>query len=135
MGCKFSFLCDSKYLNIYTQEIPKSYRIAKPRSVKAKDVSGNSNSYRLKELNSGTIYYIDATASYTYVEDSKLYRSAESAASNRVKVLTEIDISAYAVSTNKIKIEWDDVWNTDGRIGYKLYISETAVLPIRRRYT
>jgi len=112
----------SKYLNIYTQEIPKSYRIAKPRSVKAKDVSGNSNSYRLKELNSGTIYYIDATASYTYVEDSKLYRSAESAASNRVKVLTEIDISAYAVSTNKIKIEWDDVWNTDGRIGYKLYI-------------
>ncbi|NLU26173.1 MAG: fibronectin type III domain-containing protein [Hungateiclostridium thermocellum] len=116
----------SKYLNIYTQEIPKSYRIAKPRSVKAKDVSGNSNSYRLKELNSGTIYYIDATASYTYVEDSKLYRSAESAASNRVKVLTEIDISAYAVSTNKIKIEWDDVWNTDGRIGYKLYISENG---------
>mgnify|MGYP001168289236 CR=1 FL=1 len=116
----------SKYLNFYVQEISKPYRAAKPRTLKAKDVSGNLDSYRLKDLNSGTIYYVDATAYHTFAEDSKLYRSAESPASNRVKVLTEIDVDAYSISTNKIKIEWDDVWNTNGRIDYKLYISENG---------
>lgn len=116
----------SKYLNVYVQEISKPYRAARPRTLKAKDVSGNVDSYRLKELDSGTIYYMDMTAYHTFTEDSKLYRSAESPTSNRVKVLTDIAVEAYSISTNKIKIEWDDVWNSNGRIDYKLYISENS---------
>ena len=54
----------------------------------------------------------------------KLLFKSESVPSNKVKVLTDINIYAYSHGTNKIKIEWDDVWDTNGRIDYKLYVSE-----------
>lgn len=116
----------SGYVNFYTQEIAKPYRSGGTRSLRERDVPGNIGEYRLKGLSSGTVYYIDATAYYNYVFNDTTYSSPQSAASNRVKVLTDISISAYALESNKIKIEWDDVWNTGGRIDYKLYISENS---------
>lgn len=116
----------SGYVNFYTQEIAKPYRSGGTRSLRERDVPGNTGKHRLKGLKSGTVYYIDATAYYNYFFDDTTYSSPQSAASNRVKVLTDISISAYALESNKIKIEWDDVWNTGGRIDYKLYISENS---------
>ncbi len=113
-----------KYLNIYLQEVPKAYRPSTTRKLKERDISGNLSSFRLKELNSGTIYYLDMTAYHTHANESTIYSSPESVPSNRVKVLTDISINAYSHGTNQIKIEWDDVWDTTGRIDYKLYISE-----------
>lgn len=121
----------SGYVNFYTQEIAKPYKGGGARSLKDRDVSGNhisGNTYahRLKGLKSGTVYYIDATAYYNFVFNDTTYSSPQSGTSNRVKVLTNINVSAYALEGNKIKIEWDDVWNTGGRIDYKLYISENS---------
>lgn len=120
----FPYYAVSRYLNIYTQEIAKPYRTAGIRTLREKNISGGATSYRLKGLNSGTIYYVDMTAYHTYIEDGTTYTSPESVPSNRLKVLTDISIDAYSYATNKIMIEWDDVWNSGGRIGYKLYISE-----------
>lgn len=116
----------SSYLNIYLQEITKPYRPTRSRVLREKDIPGSADSYRLKELNSGTIYYVDMTAYHTHVEENTTYSSPESVPSNKVKILTDISINAYSHSTNKIKIEWDDVWNSGGRIDYKLYVSENS---------
>lgn len=115
---------EGKYLNLYTQEVPKSYRPSTSRILKERNIPGSNISYRLKELNSGTIYYLDMTSYYTHTDGNTTNLSPESAPSNKVKVLTDISISAYSYGTNQIKIEWDDVWDKNGRIDYKLYISE-----------
>lgn len=115
-----------KYLNLYLQEVPKSYKPSTSRILKERDISGSFSSYRLKELNSGTIYYLDMTAYHTHSNESTVYSSPESVSSNKVKVLTDMGINAYSYGTNQIKIEWDDVWDTSGRIDYKLYISENG---------
>lgn len=115
------------YLNLYLQEVPKGYRPASGRVSKERGIPHNTDySYRVKDLKSGTIYYMDMTAYYTYTDGDKVYSSPESAPSNKVKVLTDIDIAAYSYGANQIKIEWDDVWDTGGRIAYKLYVSESG---------
>jgi hypothetical protein len=116
------------YLNFYAQEVPKSYRTGGARIAKERNVRIDSGitSRRMKDLKTGTIYYFDTTAYYKYTEVDKTMTGTESEPSNRVKVMTNIDINAYSVGNNKIKIEWDDVWNTTGRINYKLYISDSS---------
>lgn len=116
-----------KYVNFYTRKIPKSYSPGGARTLKEGSIPVTSGAYkhRLRELDSGTIYHIDATSYYTYYnEGGNILYSTESGRSNIVKVLTDIELNAYALGTNQIKIEWDDVWDSDGRIGYKLYVSE-----------
>lgn len=113
-----------KYLNLYLQEVPKAYRPSTSRILKERDMSGSYEFYRLKELNSGTMYYLDMTAYHTHADEDTIYSSPESVPSNKVKVLTDISIAAYSYGTNQIKIEWDDVWDSGGRIAYKLYVSE-----------
>ena len=110
--------------NLYLQEAAKAYRPTTSRILKERDMSGTNTSFRLKELKSGTIYNLDMTAYRTYTDEGTVYKSSESGISNKVKVLTDIDIAAYSYRTDQIKIEWDDVWDTRGRIPYKLYISE-----------
>jgi hypothetical protein len=83
------------------------------------------NEIRLKELTPGTIYIVDTTAYYTKNLESGVVKGQESAPSNKVKIMTDIEINAFSFGTNKIKIEWDDVWNSGKRIEYKLYVSET----------
>lgn len=117
------------FYNLYLQEAAKGYRPVTSRVLKERDIPGSDNSIRLKELKSGTIYNLDmtATAYRTYPDGDKVYKSPESGLSNKVKVLTDIEIAAYSQGTDKIKIEWDDVWDTQGRISYKLYISESEL--------
>lgn len=115
------------YLNFYQQEIPKPYKSVPTNRILAdKDIRAESGitSHRLKNLKSGTIYYFDATAYYRYTEGTGTLTSDESAPSNRIKAMTGISLAAYAVGPNQIKIEWDDVWNSNGRINYRLYISD-----------
>jgi hypothetical protein len=76
------------------------------------------------ELKSGTIYAMQGTASYKYGD--MLQFTATSARSAAVKFLTGLKVSAARVAgTNDIRIVWDDVWDTSGRINYRILISET----------
>jgi len=112
------------YQNIYIQE---AGRTATPRTIAARDIPGSRNNYRIKNLKSGKIYYIDVTAYHlNYNLDGSTYPSAESLPSNKLKVLTDIDVAAYSYGTNEIKIEWDDVWDIGKRIDYKIYVSEDS---------
>ncbi len=117
------------YLNYYLQEVSKPYKPVKPTILKEGDIAAETaqdNQIRLKELNSGTVYYAYSRAYYSYNTDSGTYTSSESAPSNTVKFLTDIDINAYSYGPNQIKIEWDDVWNSGKRMDYKLYVSENS---------
>jgi len=129
VGLKWDVTFDTAavgYLNLYLQEVPKGYRTATSRVLRERGISQKSNPHKVRDLKSGTIYYMDMTAYQIYTDASGdiAYTSPESSPSNRVKVLTDIDIAAYSYGTNQIKIEWDDVWDIGGRIGYKLYVSE-----------
>lgn len=129
---KFPGEAISGFVNFYTRKIPKSYgggggRILEEGNVSVSTSSSATYEHRLKELDSGTIYNIDMTSYYTYYnEGGNILYSTESSRSNIVKVLTDIELNVYALGTNQIKIEWDDVWDADGRIGYKLYVSENS---------
>ena len=117
----------SLFLNDYLQEVNKPYKPVKPVILKQESLPGETsadNMLRLKNLNSGTVYYAYSKAFYTYNYDGATYTSNESTASNTVKFLTDIAINAYSYGPNQIKIEWDDVWNSGKRMDYKLYISE-----------
>lgn len=120
-------VAQNKYINIYLQEITKPYKPSKPLELREseKGISGGETSFRLKNLNSGTIYFAYARAYYTYTEGMTTYTSPESLPSNAVKFLTDIEIEAYSCGSRQIKIIWDDVWNVGKRIDYKLYISES----------
>jgi hypothetical protein len=122
------------FINYYLQEVNKGYKPAKSVVLKEGNVNANTtgdgtdNQIRLKEMNSGTVYYTYAKAYYTYIISgtSTTYTSGESSASNTVKFLTDIAINAYPFGPNQIKIEWDDVWNSGKRMDYKLYVSENS---------
>ncbi|MDQ2087864.1 fibronectin type III domain-containing protein [Herbivorax sp. ANBcel31] len=117
------------FINFYTRKIPKSYEAGGTRTLEEGNLPVSTApdatyEHRMNELDSGTIYHIDMTAYHTYMVEGNTLNSPESGSSNIVKALTDIEVEAYAKGTNEIKIVWDDVWNTDGRIDYKLYISE-----------
>jgi len=77
------------------------------------------------ELDHGTIYELYGTSSYTYGEFGQY--TFTSGKSNRVKFMTHLEFGAELISgTNEIKIVWDDVWDTDGRIDYRILISDTS---------
>lgn len=115
-----------KYINIYLEEYAKGYRPIKPVSLKEKDMPAGNTPIRMRNLNSGTIYRANAKAYYEYINagNSTRLKSEESASSNTVKFLTDINITCVTMDTSKIKIIWDDVWNNGKRINYKLYVSE-----------
>ncbi len=113
-----------KYVNIYLEESAKSYRTAKKSTINA--LPGDTSPIRMRNLNSGTVYKANAKAYYQYTDalNTNKYNSAESASSNTVKFLTDINLQCFTMGTDKIKIKWDDVWNDGKRISYKLYVSE-----------
>ena len=76
------------------------------------------------ELDSGTIYEFYGRNRYTYGEYGQY--TYTSGRSNRVKFLTGLEVEAELIhGTNNIRIVWDDVWDTDGRINYRILISDT----------
>lgn len=77
------------------------------------------------ELEHGMIYEFYGRSSYTYGELGEY--TFTSGRSNRVRFLTDLEFGAELISgTNEIKIVWDDVWDTDGRIDYRILISDTS---------
>lgn len=77
------------------------------------------------ELDHGTIYQFYGRSHYTYGDlDQYEFLSGKS---NTVKFLTNLEFGAELISSsNEIKIVWDDVWDTDGRIDYRILISDTS---------
>lgn len=117
------------YINYYLQEVSKPYKPVRSTILKEANVPASTdsdNKIRLKELNSGTVYYAYSRAYYTYTTDAGTYTSSESLPSNTVKFMTDIDINAYSYGPNQIKIEWDDVWIGGKRMDYRLYVSENS---------
>lgn len=115
------------YYNIYIQEVNKyGAPVSSPIPVE-RDLPEGIASKRIKNLKSGTIYYIYVKAYYRYVSGNSIYSSSESVQSNTVRALTDIKINAYSYGPNQIKIEWDDVWNVGSkRLDYKLYVSDNS---------
>ncbi len=88
------------------------------------DTSLKTTAYGI-ELDHGTIYEFYGRSSYTYGDLGQY--SFTSGNSNRVKFLTHLEFGAELITgTNEIKIVWDDVWDTDGRIDYRILISDTS---------
>ncbi|MCX7746353.1 MAG: S-layer homology domain-containing protein [Clostridia bacterium] len=114
----------ANYINLYLQEINKPYKPSTPATLKERNLSGDTTEFKMKDLKSGTIYYMAGTAYHMHRDGDTTYSSAEAPPSNRLKVMTNIKINAYSYGTNQIKIEWDDVWNSGRRMDYKLFISE-----------
>jgi len=120
-------VADNQYINIYLQEIPKSYQPVKPVVKIRENLPGDMTSVRLNHLKSGTVYYAYVTAYYTDTEEGSLvYTSPESLPSNTVKFLTDIEIDVKPNGPSQVSIIWDDVWNAGSRINYRLYISESS---------
>jgi hypothetical protein len=83
------------------------------------------NAYSPEGIKHGTIYEATVKAWYkvNVVTGSYMVNSQKS---NPAKFLTNIHVSLELVpGTNNIKIKWDDVWDTGGRINYRILISDT----------
>lgn len=117
-----------KYLNIYLEESPKGYRPARPAYAQEKGLAAETKPIRMKNLKSGTVYKANAKAYYEYINtnipNSQVAKSDESAASNSVKFMTDINVQCFTAGTGKVKVIWDDVWVDGKRISYQLYVSE-----------
>jgi len=93
-------------------------------------LSGSTASYKFTEYNPenikhGTIYETYLRTSYTTYTASGKY-TVTSQKSNPAKFLTGLHVAVELIpGTNYIRIKWDDVWDTTGRINYKILISDT----------
>ena len=93
-------------------------------------LSGSSTSYELNEytpegLKKGTIYESYVKSQYRSTTPTGQY-TVTSQKSNPVRFLTGLDVSVELLpGTNHMKIKWDDVWDTTGRISYRILISDT----------
>ncbi len=91
---------------------------------------GSTTSHRITEyspetIKRGTIYESYARASAKVVIGSSQYE-LQSLKSNPIKFLTGLHVTVSRIpGTNHIKISWDDVWDTTGRINYRILISDT----------
>ncbi len=118
------------FLNFYSQPVNKPYNFNQGTTAVEKDVpvpAGGMTQRRMKGFSSGTIYYIDVSAYHTHRnENGEIVKSIESVRQPiKLKVLTDIEIEAHTQGSNEIKIVWDDVWDVNRRISYRIYISET----------
>lgn len=93
-------------------------------------VAVSETGYKLTEyfpegLKHGTIYQSTIRAVYSHSSTADGNYTVTSSRSNPVKFLTDLDVSAELIAgTNQIKIKWDDVWDTTGRINYQILISD-----------
>ena len=93
-------------------------------------LGGSTTSYHFTEydpegLQHGTIYESYVKAQYRIDTQTGSY-TVTSQKSNPAKFLTGLHVSVELIpGTNNIKIKWDDVFDTSGRINYKILISDT----------
>lgn len=114
---------DAVYYNLYVQEVDRHGK-AGGFVLKERDITATSA--LLRDLKSGTVYNFYITAYFKRTENNVTYVSEPSAPSNIVNVMTDLQLFAYPFGSKQIKIEWDDVWNTGARIGYRLYIADDS---------
>jgi len=75
-------------------------------------------------LKPGHIYESNLIAACSVVDTNDRVLSQRS---NVIKFITGVRFHAELIpGTNDIKISWDDVWDTNGRIDYRIYISDIS---------
>ncbi|MCX7773408.1 MAG: fibronectin type III domain-containing protein, partial [Clostridia bacterium] len=120
---------NEKYINLGLNEIsygtgklvPDAFTVPLPGSATSYDIS----SYTPEGIKNGTIYESYVKATYKTNTPSGQY-TVNSQKSNPAKFLTGLNVSVELIpGTNNIKIKWDDVWDTTGRISYRILISDT----------
>lgn len=83
------------------------------------------NEYSPEGLRHGAIYESYVKAMYKDNTPTGQY-TVNSQKSNPARFLTGLHVSLELIpGTNDIKIKWDDVWDTSGRINYRILISDT----------
>lgn len=114
---------DNVYYNIYIQEVDKQGRLTS-YTLKESGLTGSSKVIR--DLKPGTVYNFYVRAYARRTQNNVTYTSELSEMSNIVTVMTDIEVFVYPYGNKQLKIEWDDVWNAGGRIGYNLYITDDS---------
>ncbi|MGI6622769.1 MAG: hypothetical protein ACOX4T_06485 [Acetivibrionales bacterium] len=120
---------DEKYIIIGLNEISKGTGQVIQEAINI-PLSGSAASFQFTEYNPegikhGTIYEAFLKSSYRVNTPTGQY-TIVSQRSNPVKFLTGLHVSVELIpGTNHIRIKWDDVWDTTGRINYQILISDT----------
>lgn len=120
---------DRTYLNMMFNEVeygtgkilPDVMKVALPGGATGYEL----NDYTPEGIKHGTIYESYLRSYYEYSDITGTY-TISSPKSTPVKFLTNLHVSLELIpGTNNIKIVWDDVWDTTGRINYRILISDT----------
>lgn len=124
----FPIDADERYIILGLNQIESGTGKVLP-DVMTVPLSGNTSSYKFTEyspegIRHGTIYEAYLKASYRITSDGQYTFTSQK--SNPAKFLTGLHVSVELIpGTNNIRIKWDDVWDTTGRINYKILISDT----------
>lgn len=120
---------DKTYINLMFNEVEYSTGKVLPDVLQV-TLPGGTTGYELNDytpdgIKHGTIYESYLRSYYEY-SDINGTHTVISPRSSPVKFLTNLHVSLELIpGTNNIKIIWDDVWDTDGRINYRILISDT----------
>lgn len=120
---------DETYIYLNLNEISAGTGQLFPDAISV-PLGGSANSFNLtpyspEGIKPGTIYEAYLRSSYSVNRVSGRY-TVTSQKSNPTKFLTGLNVTLELIpGTNNIKIKWDDVWDTSGRINYQILISDT----------
>ncbi len=120
---------DERYIIIGLNEIARGTGQVIQEAISV-PLNGSATSFEFTEyipegLKHGTIYESFVKSSYKANTPTGQY-TVTSQKSNPAKFLTTLHVSVELIpGTNNIKIKWDDVWDTSGRINYQILISDT----------
>jgi hypothetical protein len=125
----FPPIADEENIIIAFDEVEWGTGLLRPEAVTGLlrgDVAEHSINEYAQGIKRGCIYDSYLRARYEYSDVSGHY-TVQSQKSNPVRFLTGLSVSLELVpGTNNIKIKWDDVWNTNGRIDYRILVSDTG---------
>ncbi|MGI6084731.1 MAG: fibronectin type III domain-containing protein, partial [Acetivibrionales bacterium] len=120
---------DERYIIVGMNEISTGSGTVVPDAITI-PLNGAATSYHFTAYNPegikhGTIYETYLKSQYKINTPTGQY-TITSQKSNPAKFLTGLHVSVELLpGTNHMKIKWDDVWNTTGRINYRILISDT----------
>jgi hypothetical protein len=91
----------------------------------ASTVTGfKTNEYLPEDLSKGTIYDLSGRSWYKYGDVGETTVTSQKSAP--IRFLTGLDVTVSLIpGTNNVKIKWNDVWDSTGRINYRILISDT----------
>lgn len=126
----FPGTADETYIHLGMNEISSGTGRVVPDAIQISLPGGATfydfTAYNPETIKNGTIYESYVKASYKVNIMPTGQYTVVSQKSNPAKFLTGLHVSLELVpGTNNIKIKWDDVWDTTGRINYRILISDT----------